>query len=78
MPQKGLVIPMDVAVVSFNNEPVSAYFSPTLSSINQPITAMTTVRLLLRQIESPEALRGETRVFDTQLIIHEASLRNKL
>jgi LacI family transcriptional regulator len=80
MQQKGLVIPEDVAVVSFNNEPVSAYFSPTLSSINQPITEMATetVRLLLRQIESPEALPFETKTFATQLIIRESSLRNKL
>ncbi|MEZ0484437.1 LacI family DNA-binding transcriptional regulator [Fibrella aquatica] len=80
MQQKGLVIPRDVAVVSFNNEPVSAYVSPTLSSINQPIAEMAneTVRLLLRQIESPEALCSETKVFETQLIIRESSLRNKL
>ncbi len=79
MQQKGLVVPRDVAVVSFNNEPVSAYFSPTLSSVNQPITEMATetVRLLLNQIESPETLPSETKVFDTQLIIRESSLRNK-
>ncbi|PRY30447.1 LacI family transcriptional regulator [Spirosoma oryzae] len=78
--QKGLSIPKDVAVVSFNNEPVSAYVSPTLSSINQPITEMATetVRLLLRQIEAPEVLPFETKVFDTQLIIRESSLRNRL
>ncbi|GAB3740720.1 LacI family DNA-binding transcriptional regulator [Spirosoma lituiforme] len=80
MQQKGLVIPRDVAVISFNNEPVSAYFSPTLSSINQPIAEMATetVRLLLRQLESPESLCSETRMFDTQLIVRESSLRNKL
>lgn len=77
--QKGLFVPKDVAVVSFNNEPVSAYFSPGLSSINQPISEMATetVRLLLRQIESPEVLPSETKIFDTQLIIRESSLRMK-
>lgn len=32
MKQKGLRVPDDVAVVSFNNEPVSAFFSPSISS----------------------------------------------
>ncbi|MBD2752483.1 LacI family DNA-binding transcriptional regulator [Spirosoma validum] len=78
MQQKGLVIPKDIAIVSFNNEPVSAFFSPTLSSINQPITEMAaeTVRLLLRQIESKDEVNSETIVFDTQLIIRTSSVRS--
>lgn len=77
MQQKGINVPQDIAVVSFNNEPFSAFFSPALSSINQPITEMATetVRLLLRQIESTEAVSCETKVFDTQLIIRQSSLR---
>ncbi len=79
MQQKGLSVPADVAVVSFNNEPVSAFFSPALSSVSQPIAEMAqeTVRLLLHQIENPDdAVRAETIVFDTQLIIRESSLRS--
>ncbi|GAB3574000.1 LacI family DNA-binding transcriptional regulator [Spirosoma luteolum] len=80
MQQKGLTVPKDVAVVSFNDEPVSSYFSPTLSSVRQPIPDMATetIRLLLSQIESPDVIRDETKVFDTQLIIRESSLRNRL
>jgi len=80
MKQKGLRVPEDVAVVSFNNEPVSAFFSPALSSISQPIQEMgtETVRLLLKQIDANDttALK-ETRIMDTQLIVRASSLRPK-
>ncbi|MBD2754102.1 LacI family DNA-binding transcriptional regulator [Spirosoma validum] len=78
MSQKGIRIPDDVAVVSFNNEPVSAYFSPTLSSISQPIQEMGTeaVRLLLRELEAvDDTVPKETKVMETQLIIRTSSLK---
>ena len=77
--QKGLRIPDDVAVVSFNNEPVSAFFSPALSSINQPIQEMgvEAVRLLLKQIDATDdTVLRETKVMETQLIIRASSLRS--
>lgn len=80
MSQKGLRIPDDVAVVSFNNEPVSAFFSPALSSISQPIQEMgtETVRLLLKQLDATEdsPASRETKIMDTQLIIRASSLRS--
>ncbi|GAB2534283.1 LacI family DNA-binding transcriptional regulator [Spirosoma aerophilum] len=79
MKQKGLRIPEDVAVVSFNNEPVSAFFSPALSSVSQPIQEMgtETVRLLLNQLNAPDhPAPKETRVMETQLIIRASSLRS--
>ncbi|RYF48813.1 MAG: LacI family transcriptional regulator, partial [Cytophagaceae bacterium] len=80
MKQKGLRVPEDVAVVSFNNEPVSAFFSPALSSISQPIQEMgtETVRLLLKQIDANDTTTvKETRIMDTQLIVRASSLRPK-
>lgn len=80
MKQKGLRVPEDVAVVSFNNEPVSAFFSPALSSISQPIQEMgtETVRLLLKQIDANDTgAAKETRIMDTQLIVRASSLRPK-
>ena len=79
--QKGLRIPDDLAIASFNNEPIAAFLSPSLTSINQPIQqmGMETVRLLLRQIESgDETADNVIVVMDTQLIIRESSLRTNL
>ncbi len=73
--QKGIKIPEDVAVVSFNNEPTCIYLSPSLTSVNQPIQEMgaQVVRLLLRQLES-EHNTPETITLSTQLMIRESSM----
>ena len=76
--QKGVRIPQDIAIASFNNEPISAFLSPSLTSISQPIQQMgtETVRLLLKQIESgDEVVSPELVVMETQLVIRESSLR---
>ncbi|MFC0184454.1 transcriptional regulator, LacI family [Pseudarcicella hirudinis] len=75
--QKGLRIPEDVAVVSFNNEPICTLLSPTLSSVSQPVQEMGTevVRLLLRQIENEHKLPVETKILETNLIVRESSAR---
>ena len=79
--QKNIRIPHDLAIASFNNEPFSAWLSPTLTSVSQPIQQMgeEAVRLLLTQIESgDEVIHPETIVMDTQLIVRESSVRNAL
>lgn len=74
--QRGLKIPEDVAMVSFNNEPTCMYLTPSLTSISQPIREMGTqaVRLLLKQLEA-DKIEPETIVLDTQLVIRESSLK---
>ncbi len=79
--QKNTRIPDDLKVASFNNEPFSAWLSPTLTSVNQPILQMGTeaVRLLLMQIDSGDtALQPQTTVMDTQLIVRESSVCSPL
>jgi DNA-binding LacI/PurR family transcriptional regulator len=73
----GTRIPEDMAIVSFNNEPVSELLSPPLSSVAQPILEMsrTATELLIRQIESEVPLPPETRVFPTQLVVRASSVR---
>ncbi|MBO0951426.1 LacI family DNA-binding transcriptional regulator [Fibrella forsythiae] len=79
--EKGLRIPDDLAVVSFNNEPLCDFLTPSLSSISQPIQemGMETVRLLLKQIEAAdtEAYVPETKVMSTELVIRESSRKRK-
>ncbi|KAB7731104.1 substrate-binding domain-containing protein [Rudanella paleaurantiibacter] len=81
MKQRGVRVPEDLAVVSFNNEPVSAFFSPGLSSVNQPINeiGLESVRLLLAQIEAPDGeVPRQTQVMPTQLIVRESSQRREM
>lgn len=78
--QRGTRIPEDVALVSFNNEPVSELLSPPLSSVAQPILEMgrAAVELLIRQIESESPLLPETRVFPTELIVRGSSTKQAM
>lgn len=78
--KRGTRIPEDIALVSFNNEPVSELLSPPLSSVAQPIVEMgrAAVELLIRQIESESALPSETRVFPTELVVRASSVRGTL
>jgi DNA-binding LacI/PurR family transcriptional regulator len=74
--QKGVKVPDEIAVVSFNNEPFCNYFTPSVSSVNQPIQEIgrESVKLLLKQIESENPV-AETVMLETQLVIRESSMR---
>jgi DNA-binding LacI/PurR family transcriptional regulator len=75
--QRGLRIPADVAVVSFNNEPTCDYLTPSLTSISQPIQDMgrEAVRLLLKQLDTDNLL-PETTILPTQLVVRGSSIRS--
>jgi len=77
--KKNIRIPEDVAIVSFNDEPICTIVTPTLSSVAQPTFEMgkMAITLLINQIENPvSADKPEVIVFKTELKIRESSLRN--
>ena len=77
--RKNIKIPEDVAIVSFNDEPICTIVTPSLTSVAQPTFEMgkMAVTLLINQIENPDSLgKPEVRVFKTELKIRESSLRN--
>lgn len=74
--QRGIRIPDDLAVVSFNNEPYCDFLTPSLTSVSQPIQEMGryTVRLLLNQLEA-DNFTPETVTLKTQLMVRQSSIR---
>jgi DNA-binding LacI/PurR family transcriptional regulator len=79
--KKNIRIPQDVAIVSFNDEPICAIVTPTLSSVAQPTFEMgkMAITLLINQIENPDSIeKPEVKLFKTELKIRESSLRLKL
>ena len=74
--QRGIKIPEDIAMVSFNNEPFCNYFTPSVSSVSQPIQEMgkEAVNLLLKQIKNESPI-PETIMLKTQLVVRESSMR---
>lgn len=73
----GLAIPYDLAVVGFNDEPMSAFIHPKLSSVRQPVVEMgrMTAQLLIDQIESTQAFKPIIKSYMTRLMVRDSSRR---
>ncbi len=78
--ERGLKIPEDIALVGFNNEPITALLEPALTTIAQPAFQMgqLAARHILEQIMKPEEFIPQKIVLKTTLIIRKSSLKNKV
>lgn len=78
---RNIKIPEEVAVVSFNDEPICTVITPTLSSVAQPTLDIgrNATALLIDQIEDTAGtFKPEIQILKTQLIVRESSQRLKL
>ncbi len=76
---RGVHVPDEVALVGFNNEPLSALITPGLTSVAQPIEEIgrEAARLVLAQLAgNTTVLENPVRVLPTQLIVRESSRRS--
>ena len=78
--QRELTIPDDVAVAGFDNQFLTSYLTPSLTTVSQPSYEMGSVaaQLLIDQVEQQEQETTAstcfiTKVFDTQLIVRNSS-----
>ena len=75
----GILVPRDIAVVGFNNDPISKVIEPNLTTINYPgeemgEVAATTLINRLKDMPSPKL---NTVVLDHELIIRASSARKR-
>lgn len=72
--QLNLRIPEDMTVMGYDGIPLSAYVTPALTTVAQPIVEMgrISVQLLLQHIQNPE-LPPEKAVLENKLIIREST-----
>ena len=77
--QKGIKIPENLAIIGFNNDPVSLIVDPTLSTIAHPSVDMGKIaaRQVLKHRQTKGNVASETLTLNTKLIIRESSLRKK-
>ncbi len=71
-----LRIPEDISIVGFDDEPHSRYFTPSLSTIWQPVYSigMLAIRILLKRIETNEdSFTFRKEVFKPELVIRNSS-----
>lgn len=75
--QKGLCVPKDLAVIGFNNDPVSMIIDPPLSTVAHPAVNMGKIaaQQVLKHKEYKDIVTSETITLRTQLIIRESSRR---
>lgn len=72
----GIRVPEDIAIVGFNNDPISAIIEPSLSSIKQPdfLMGRAATTLLINQIKDSE-IKAKSVQLKSQLIIRDSSKR---
>lgn len=75
--QAGLVVPRDVAVAGFNNDPVANVIDPGLTTVNYPGDAMgeAAARTLMSKLNREPAETPPVIVLEHNLIIRPSSLR---
>lgn len=77
---QGIKIPEDIAVVGFNNDPISAVIEPSLTTINQPAFDIGNMAstLLLNQIANKSfAAEAQSTILNSELIIRNSSKRSE-
>lgn len=75
---QGVKIPEDIAVVGFNNDPISAVIEPSLTTINQPDFEMGRIAssVLIDQIKAKNtAKKNQSKILDIELIIRNSSIK---
>jgi LacI family transcriptional regulator len=74
----GIDVPKDLAVIGFNNDPISIIIDPALSTVTHPAVEMGKIAALqiLNHKDNNEIITNRTTVLDTELIIRESSMRS--
>ncbi len=75
--QKGIKVPEELAIIGFNNDPISEIIEPQLSSVSHPAIDMgiMAARQVLKHKEHREIVQGERITMKTEIIARASSLR---
>lgn len=71
----GLRIPDDIAIVGFDDIPLAARMSPSLTTVRQPmrVEGQIAAEMLLERIKSGKRISRRERILDCELIVRESS-----
>lgn len=77
--KRGVKVPDKLAIIGFNNDPISQIIDPTLSTVTHPAVDMGRIAAqhILKSQEYTDIVSSETIVLKTELIVRESSLRKK-
>lgn len=73
----GIRVPHDIAVIGFNNDPITTIIDPALSSVSHPAFEMgkLAVKQVLKQQAHMDIISSETIVLKTEVIVRKSSMR---
>lgn len=73
--RRGYLIPNDISVVGFDNIQLSSLISPSLTTVAQPIEAIShqIIDLIIKRISTSDVIKASRIVLKTSLIIRESS-----
>lgn len=77
--RRGIKIPEELAVIGFNNDPISMIVEPALSTISHPAVEMGRIaaQQVLNKKDNKHIVRSESIILKTEVIVRESSLRKK-
>lgn len=78
--KRGIKIPQDLAIIGFNNDPISEIIDPNLSTITHPAAKMgqMSAEIILKNIKYPKKDKDEVKeitFLSTEVLIRESSKR---
>jgi LacI family transcriptional regulator len=75
--KRGIKVPEQLAIIGFNNDPISSIIDPPLSTITHPAVEMGKIaaQQLLKHSKHKEKNSHETVVLKTELLVRESSQR---
>lgn len=75
--KKGLTMPDDIALVSFNNEPIVSLVTPRISSVEMPSFEMgrAAAKLFIETLNNSEPMHDVEKILKPKLFIRESSLK---
>lgn len=79
--EKGIKIPEDLAIIGFNDDPVSRIVEPSLSTVSHPAIKMgeiSTQKILEHPEKNIDTDVSEITILDTEVIVRNSSNRKKL
>lgn len=76
--RSGIKIPDEIAVVGFNNEPISQVIQPNLTTVDYPAreTGEIAATSLINKLNNSQSISLSTIVLNHTLIVRQSSLRN--
>jgi LacI family transcriptional regulator len=78
MQAEGIKIPNDIAIVGFNNEPISQVIQPNLTTVDYPAREMGEIAAtsLIEKLKDPHSVSLSRIIMKHRLIVRESSLRS--